>query len=58
MSKAKVRDPDISDEYDFSRAKRGVYLGRVTKDSRVHVVTDDEDRARRGRQDKNPKKDR
>lgn len=57
MSKAKVRDPDIADEYDFSRAKRGVYFGRVSRESHVHLVTDEEDKARQKHLSKRPAKD-
>jgi hypothetical protein len=46
MSKAKTRDPDIADEYDFSKAERGVYHERAKRGSKVHLVTDEEDRRR------------
>ena len=56
MSKAKARDPDIAEEYDFSRAKRGVYLDRVSRDARIHFVGDEEDKARQTRLAKRPAK--
>ncbi len=46
MSKSGDRDPDLSDEYDFSRGKRGVHHASASRGIRVHLVTDDEDRAR------------
>jgi len=46
MSKAKTRDPNIADEYDFSKAERGVYYERAKRGSKVHLVTDEEDRRR------------
>jgi len=57
MSKAKLRDPDISEEHDFSRAKRGVYYERAMKGVRVHIVTDEEDKARQQRLGNRPPQD-
>jgi hypothetical protein len=56
MSKAKVRDPDLSEEYDFSRGKRGVYHGKVDKDSQVHLVPDQEGQVRKAGVDKSSRK--
>jgi hypothetical protein len=44
MSK-RSSDADLSDHYDFSKARRGVFHRPGTK-IRVFHVTDDEDRAR------------
>jgi hypothetical protein len=46
MNKAKTRDPQISEEYDFSKGKRGVHHERAVKGTRVTLVTDEEDRLR------------
>lgn len=58
MSKAKTRDPDIAEEYDFSRGRRGVHYERAQKGMRVVHVTDDEDKARKKaqRNDRKPKR--
>lgn len=37
MSKAKVHDPEISDEYDFSKGKRGVYYQRAEKGIKISL---------------------
>lgn len=57
MSKTKLRDPDASAEYDFSRGKRGVHYERASKGMRVVIVTDEEDRARKDVSKRRPKDD-
>ena len=46
MSKPGDRDPELSDEYDFSRAKRGVHHASTSRGIRVHLVTDEADQTR------------
>jgi hypothetical protein len=41
------QDPDMADEYDFSKGKRGVYYEWYQSGkSRISLVTDEEDRRR------------
>lgn len=51
MSKAKVHDPEISEEYDFLKGKRGVYYQRAQRGinlslSREQADKPSEDRSR------------
>ncbi|MGH2445508.1 MAG: hypothetical protein ACRDGD_05660 [Candidatus Limnocylindria bacterium] len=57
MSKVKARDPEVAEEYDFSKAKRGVHYERAMKGARVHIVSDEEDRARKNLSKRRPKAD-
>ena len=52
MSKTKLRDRDISKEYDFSDAKRGVFYQRAVRGIHVVHVTDEEVKVRRKDQGK------
>ncbi|MEO8510741.1 MAG: hypothetical protein ABI534_05815 [Chloroflexota bacterium] len=47
MSKPKIQDPDISEEYDFTRAKRGVHHEAASAGIRIVHVADAEDKAAR-----------
>ena len=43
-------DPDMADEYDFSKGKRGVYYDWYQSGKkRISLVTDEEDRLRQGK---------
>jgi len=43
-------DPDMADEYDFSKGKRGVYYEWYQSGKkRISLVTDEEDRLRQGK---------
>lgn len=53
---AEDKDPDMADEYDFSKGKRGVYYDWYhSGKKRFSLVTDEEDR-RRQEQAKAPKR--
>lgn len=46
MDKARRDDPDIADEYDFSRAAPNPYADRMRDGSSVRRVSDEDDRRR------------
>ncbi len=55
-NKVRRQDPDVSVEYNFSGAKRGVYSKQAKKSMRYVIVSDAEDRARQDSQKKASKK--